>query len=65
MNIRDKLLNSNNYNFKETDFLWHNHPVYKLTDFTVKDEEQFNLGKTEVYLGLTKNPLIFLDDLKL
>ena len=65
MNIRDKLLNSNNYNFKETDFLWHNHPVYKLTDFTVKDEEQFNLGNTEVYLGLTKNPLIFLDDLKL
>ena len=65
MNIRDKLLNSNDYNFKETDFLWHNHPVYKLTDSTAKDEEQSNLSKVEVYLGLTKNPLIFLDDLKL
>jgi len=65
MNIRDKLLNSNYYNFKETNFLWHENSVFKLTDFVAKDEEQSNLGETEVYLGLTREPLIFLNDLKL
>lgn len=65
MNIRDKLLNSNYYNFKETNFLWHENSVFKLTDFLAKDEEQSNLGETEVYLGLTREPLIFLNDLKL
>jgi len=65
MNIRDKLLSSTSYNFEETEFLWHKHPVFKLTNFLAMDEEQSNLGEVEVYLGLTKEPLIFLNDLKL
>jgi len=65
MNIRDKILSSDYFNFEETDFLWHNQPVFKLINFLDKDEERSNLGEIEVYLGLTKEPLIFLNDLKL
>ncbi|MHA1986738.1 MAG: D-aminoacyl-tRNA deacylase [Promethearchaeota archaeon] len=65
MNIRDKLMHSSSYNFEETDFLWYEHPVFKLTNFLPTAEEQSNLGEVDVYLGLTKKPLIFLNDLKL
>jgi len=65
MNIRDKLLNEGNYPFKETDYLWHSHSLFKLKSIDVNAEEQPNLREAEVYLGLTKEPLIFLDDLKL
>ncbi len=65
MNIRDKFVNSKYYNFEETDFLWHEHPVFKLTTIDAKDEEKTNLEDAVVYLGLTKEPLIFLNDLKL
>ncbi len=56
MNIREKFLNSKVYNFEETDFLWHENPIFKL-----KTESTEN----DVVLGLTKDPLIFLNDLKL
>jgi len=56
MNIREKFLDSKVYNFEETNFTWHENPVFKLkTKFT----------ENEVMLGLTKDPLIFLNDLKL
>jgi len=56
MNIREKFINSKVYNFEETHFTWHENPVFKLkTKFT----------ENEVLLGLTKEPLIFLNDLKL
>ena len=56
MNIREKFLNSKVYNFEETDFMWHENPIFKL-----KTESTEN----DVILGLTKDPLIFLNDLKL
>ncbi len=65
INIRNNLLNSKYYNFEEFDSLWHDHPVFKLTELAANDEEQSNLEKTDVYLGLTKEPLIFLNDLRL
>ncbi|MBY8984078.1 MAG: D-aminoacyl-tRNA deacylase [Candidatus Lokiarchaeota archaeon] len=65
MNIRDKLLNARNYSFEETDFSWHNNPVFKLKQIDGKDKKQSNLEEPEAYLGLTKEPLIFLNDLKL
>ena len=65
MNIRDKLLNERDYSFEETGSLWHGNPVFELIYIAVHDEEQPNLGEIEVYLGLTKEPLIFLNDLKL
>lgn len=56
MNIRDKFLNSNVYNFEETNFTWHENPVFKL---------KMDPTENEVVLGLTKDPLIFLNNLKL
>ena len=56
MNMRDKFLNSKVYDFEETNFVWHENPIFKLkAEFT----------ENEVFLGLTKDPLIFLNDLKL
>ncbi|NVM34902.1 MAG: hypothetical protein HWN81_04855 [Candidatus Lokiarchaeota archaeon] len=49
-------MNSNVYNFEETNLTWYENPVFKLnTDST----------ENEVVLGLTKDPLIFLNDLKI
>lgn len=56
MNIRDKFLNSKVLNFEKSNFIWHDHPVFKLKG---------GLGENEIFLGLTKDPLIFLNDLKL
>ncbi|MFX0022714.1 MAG: D-aminoacyl-tRNA deacylase [Candidatus Hermodarchaeota archaeon] len=49
-------MDSSLFNFKQVDFEWHNNPLFKLTS---------EIFKNEVYLGLTKEPLIFLNDLKL
>ncbi|MFX1571092.1 MAG: D-aminoacyl-tRNA deacylase [Promethearchaeota archaeon] len=56
MNIREKFLNSNIFNFEETGFTWHENRVYKLNN---------NLIENDVFLGLTKDSLILLNDLKL
>jgi len=56
MNMRDKFLSSNLFDFEEVDFTWHNHPVFKLKSFVTKNE---------VFLGLTNDQLIFLNDLEL
>lgn len=56
MNMRDKFLSSNVFDFEEVDFTWHKHPVFKLKSF---------ITENEVFLGLTTDPLIFLNDLKL
>jgi len=56
MNIRDKFLNSKSYNFEKVDFTWYNNPVFKL---------KINIIEYDVYLGLTKDPLIFLNNLRL
>ncbi len=56
LNICHKFLNSHLFDFKKTDMDWHKNPVFKLKS---------DLIKNEVYLGLTKDPLIFLNDLKL
>jgi len=56
MNMRDKFLNSKVYNLEETNFRWHENHIFKLRTETTENE---------VYLGLTKDPLIFLNDLKI
>ena len=65
MNIRNNLLNSNYYNFEETGFIWHQNPVFKLTFNDANNNKFKNSAGLEVYLGLTEEPLIFLEDLKL
>lgn len=64
MNMRDKFLNNNEYNFKETDSLWHNNPLFKVKSNLDTEKNDF-LRENEIYLGMTDTPLIYLNDLKL
>jgi len=64
MNMRDKFLNNNEYIFKETDFLWHNNPIFKV-ERILDPEKNKLLEESLIYLGLTDTPLIYLNDLKL
>lgn len=64
MNIRDKLLNSNDYIFKEVGSLWHNYPLFKVEKIADTEKNKL-LEENEIYLGLTDTPLIYLNDLKL
>jgi len=63
--MRDKFLSSKFYNFEETNFFWHEHPIYKLMGISPDDEKLSKFKQTDIFLGLTKDPLIFLNDLKL
>jgi D-aminoacyl-tRNA deacylase len=65
MNIRRNFLNSKHWGFQETDLEWHQNPVFELTDKLVNSRIMGNLEDVKVYLGLTREPLIFLNDLKL
>ncbi|MFW9973539.1 MAG: D-aminoacyl-tRNA deacylase [Candidatus Odinarchaeota archaeon] len=56
MNTRHNFLNSQFFKFEKLNFNWHNHPVFKLMN---------NPTENEIFLGLTIEPLIFLNDLKL
>ncbi|MFX1572127.1 MAG: D-aminoacyl-tRNA deacylase [Promethearchaeota archaeon] len=56
MNIRERFLNSKVFKFVETNFIWYEHPVFKLKG---------NFNDNEIFIGLTKEPLIFLNALKL
>lgn len=60
MNIRDHFLNL--FQFKEIKSEWHEKPLFKLE---FKSENAIHLEKIQVYLGLTDDPLIYLNDLKL
>lgn len=65
MNLRDKFLSSKIYNFEETKISWHGNSVFKLMNFPPDTDELNKFSKLEIFLGLTKEPLIFLNDLKL
>lgn len=65
MNIYDKFLNSTIYHFKETDFIWHKNSIFRLTDISFENEILSNITQPDIFFGLTKEPLIFLNDLKL
>ena len=65
MNLRDKFLSSKIYNFEETKISWHGNSVFKLMNFPPDTDEVNKFSKLEIFLGLTKEPLIFLNDLKL
>ena len=56
MNMRDNFLNSQLFEFEKVDFDWQNHPVFKLRS---------SLTENQIFLGLTREPLIFLNNLKL
>ena len=65
MNIRDKFLRSKSYTFNEIELMWHDNPIYKLKSYSLERKKNNFLDKNQVYLGLTRESLIFLNDLKL
>lgn len=65
MNIRSKLINSKAYNFEKTEYFWHKNPLFEFKGFSGKSEESLNFNADQIYLGLTKESLIFLNDLNL
>ena len=65
MNIRDNFLKSNLYHFEETDFIWHDNSVFRLNEIRSGIEKIAIIAENDIFLGLTKDPLIFLNDLKL
>jgi len=63
MNMRDKLLNSKMFYFKETTIIWNENPVFILEDVAIENKKDELLINNQIYLGLTDIPLIFLDNL--
>ncbi|MFX0000326.1 MAG: D-aminoacyl-tRNA deacylase [Candidatus Hermodarchaeota archaeon] len=49
-------MNSKSFKFEKVDSKWHDNPVFKLKQDSTKNE---------IFLGLTRDPLIFLNNLKL
>ncbi len=65
MNIRNKLINSKAFIFEETEYFWHRNPLFEFKGFSIKSEENLKFNENQIYLGLTKESLIFLNDLNL
>lgn len=65
MNIRDNLLKSKLLSFELVDFEWYNQPLFKLEKSLIDNQKNPQLKTMGIYLGLTDERLIFLDDLKL
>ena len=65
MNIRNNLLNSKTYSFRKTEKVWHKHQIYQFEGFKEKNNRNSLLGNNIICLGLTKDPLIFLNNLRL
>lgn len=65
MNMHEKLLNSESFSFGNADFEWNEKIVFKLEKFLIDHNKNLYLDDIGIYLGLTDERLIFLDDLKL
>jgi D-aminoacyl-tRNA deacylase len=65
MNIRNNLLKDDLLKFKEIDNQFHNNPLLQLESITAKRDWSPFFTNHQIYLGLTNEPLIRLDDLKL
>jgi D-aminoacyl-tRNA deacylase len=65
MNIREKMLSQDFFIFEETNFSWHDNQLFIFKEGMPFKQESAYLRKNQIFLGLTKNPLIFLNDLRL
>ena len=63
--IREKLLGDNLLAFEQLDTKWHDNPVFQLKKVLAKQDWGPFFHENEIYIGLTENPLIQLDDLRL
>ena len=65
MNMRNRLINSDLFKFKETELKWHDRSLFKLERvISMKVRSPF-FKDHQIYLGLTNSPLIHLNNLKL
>lgn len=60
MNIRNKFLNL--FQFKEIKSKWHEKPLLK---YELRSQDAIKSENSQVYLGLTDDPLIYLNNLRL
>jgi D-aminoacyl-tRNA deacylase len=65
MNIRDKLLNSEYYSFERVDYKWKGKTILKLKKYLNDKKKNLYLKTNNIYLGLTNEPMIFMEDLEL
>jgi D-aminoacyl-tRNA deacylase len=65
MNMREVFLNSNQFSFIETNATWQERPLFSLEKSSFKGKYDNLLSENQIYLGLTDEPLIFLENLKL
>ena len=70
MNIRERLLNSSQYQFHQIDTMWHDNIIYEFSGFDLEtgyeqEERKYQIQGNRIYLGLTDTSLIHLNDLKL
>ncbi len=63
--MRDVFLNSNYFSFKETGAMWQENPIFGLEKSSLEGKYDNLLSENQIFLGLTDEPLIFLEKIKL
>jgi D-aminoacyl-tRNA deacylase len=63
MNMRENLLNSDTYSFKEVNARWDDNTLFDLKKVIPPSNLNDLLNTNHIYLGLTEKPLIFLENL--
>ncbi|MHA1459606.1 MAG: D-aminoacyl-tRNA deacylase [Promethearchaeota archaeon] len=63
--MRKVFLNSKHYSFIETGAIWHEHPLFVLENSSFEGKNEKFLRENQIFLGLTTEPLIFLEKLKI
>ena len=63
MNMREVFLNSKNYSFVETGEIWQENPIFRLDNSSFEGNYNNFLNENQIFLGLTSEPLIFLEKL--
>jgi len=64
MNMREVFLNSKHYSFIETGAIWQENPLFSLENSSFAGKYDNFLNENQIFLGLTAEPLIFLEKLK-
>jgi len=62
--MREAFLNSEQYSFIETGAIWHENPLLLLENSSFEGKNDKFLNENQIFLGLTTEPLIFLEKLK-
>ena len=64
MNMREVFLSSKHYSFIETGTKWHENSLFRLENSSFEGKYYKFLNENQIFLGLTTEPLIFLEKLR-